>query len=216
MKKKIASLLLMLLCGFSAYTQAEMYDNCCCEDSCCEDTSNFYAEVFGGANFLQTEKNGGIKSDFQTGYIVSGSLGYNWRYGLRLEAEYAFRRNQYRKVHFFGRSFHLHGHFQSSSYMANLLWDLPLCNWGIDLWNITPFIGGGIGYDCQQLHAKNEGLIFNTTAKGFAWQVLAGLGYPITCNMDISVEYKFHQGRFCHLYNHSVGVGLTYKFGSGF
>lgn len=62
--------------------------------------------------------------------------------------------------------------------MANLLWDLPLANWGCEFWKIRPFIGGGIGYDFQQIHAHNAGFTFKKSKKNFAWQVIAGLGYP--------------------------------------
>ena len=52
-----------------------------------------YAKIFSGANFLQNTTINGNKSTYQTGYIVSGVLGYSWRYyGLRFESEYAFRR----------------------------------------------------------------------------------------------------------------------------
>ena len=196
---------------FSSNAQTEVYSDCCFES--CLDSNAFYAEIFGGANFLETEKSGGIKYDYQTGYIVSGSLGYRVCYGLRLEAEYAYRRNLLRKVNFFGRSFSMHGHFQSSSYMANLLWDLPLSRWGCEFWKIRPFIGGGIGYDFQQIKAHHAGFTYKDSKKHFAWQVMAGLGYPLFCNTDISLEYKYHQAGFTHIHNHSLGVGLTYKFG---
>ncbi len=55
-----------------------------------------------GANFLQNTTIDGNKSTYQTGYIIAGSLGYCWCYGLRLEAEYAFRRNAIKKIDFFG------------------------------------------------------------------------------------------------------------------
>ena len=135
------------------------------------------------------------------------------RYGLRLEAEYAFRRNAIKKIDFFVEGSSKHGHFQTSSYMANLLWDLPLSSWGCAFWNIQPFIGAGIGYDFQQMHSSNSRIIFNQKWNHFSWQVMAGLAYPIFCNTEITLEYKFHQGGR-HFYNHSIGIGLVYKFGS--
>jgi opacity protein-like surface antigen len=214
--KNFFLLMATILVSISANIQAQNCYDFCCGDPCNEYKNNFYAEILGGANFLQTETKGGIKSHYQTGYIVSGSLGYRWCYGLRGEAEYAFRRNCLKKAHFFERSFSIGGHFQSSSYMANVLWDLPLSDWGCDFWGIRPFIGGGIGYDFQQIRASSRGLSFKENKKNFAWQVIAGLGYPIFCNTDISLEYKFHKGGFKHLYNHSLGVGLTYNFDFGF
>lgn len=220
MKKIIAFFIASICLSMSAYIQADIQAEPCfenyCDDPCCDVPSNFYAEIFGGANFLQTETKCGIKSDYDTGYIVSGSLGYFWHYGLRLEAEYAYRRNSYRKVHFFGRGFGVHGHFQSSSYMANLLWDVPLLSCRcINLGNVQPFTGAGIGYDFQQIHGGRTGLNFKESKKHFAWQVIAGLEYPLFCNTDISIEYKFHKGGFNHIYSHSIGAGIKYKFGLG-
>jgi opacity protein-like surface antigen len=43
-------------------------------------------------------------------------------------------------------------------------------------------------------------------------QVMAGLAYWINCNIEGTLEYKFHQGG-SDFNNHAVGVGLVYKFG---
>lgn len=211
MKKKFISAFLGILIVSCADIFAQ--DNCYYEYECCKDNQNFYAEVFGGGNFLQTETHGGIKSNFKTGYIVGGSLGYRFCYGVRLEAEYAFRRNSFKSVHFFGRTFSMNGHFQSSSIMANLLWDIPFAAWGWNLCKIQPIIGAGVGYDLQRIHGVNETMIYDKTSRQFAWQVIAGLSYPIFCNTDISVEYIFHKGGFNYIYNHSIVGGLSIKFG---
>jgi opacity protein-like surface antigen len=207
MKKNILPLLLSLLFFMAADTQAQEWCNedfCCYEDSCCVDKTNFYAKILGGVNFLHNTSKDENKSTYETGYIIAGTLGYCWRNGLRLEAEYAFRRNAIRKIHFFVEGFSKHGHFQASSYMANLLW-------GCEFWNIQPFVGAGIGYDFQQMHASNTRIIFKQKWNHFSWQLMAGLAYPIFCNTEMTLEYTFHQGG-CHFNNHSLGVGLVYKF----
>ncbi len=89
----------------------------------------FLAELI----FCKTLQSDESKTKYKAGYIIAGSLGYCWNYGLNLEAEYAFRRNEIKKIHFFGQGSSKHGHFQTSSYMANLLWDLPLSTWGCAL-----------------------------------------------------------------------------------
>ncbi len=169
---------------------------------------NFYARILGGGNFLRHTSVDGNRADYQTGYVFAGSLGYCWRrYGLRLEGEYAFRRNNIHKMHFYPEGTSREGRFQTSSYMANLLWDFP-CTF----WKIRPFVGAGMGYDFEQMKASSSRIDFRQTWKNFSWQVMAGLAYPIFCNTDLTVEYQFHQGG-PHFYNNAIGIGLTYKFG---
>jgi len=203
MKKIIPLFLLSLL--FCMATDAQVQE-------CCVDAKNYYAKIFGGVNRLQTTDSQGVSSTYQPGYIFAGSLGYCWCYGLSVEAEYAYRRNEIRKSHFSGRPFSMHhGHFQSSSYMANLLWNLPLCSWGCTFWNMQPFIGAGIGYDFQHFNSTNSGFINRQHWNHFSWQLMAGVAYPIYCNTEMTFEYKYHQGG-CHFNHHSLGVGLVYKF----
>ncbi len=208
MKKNILLLLMPLLFFMAADAQAllalaDEHD----KDSCCVDETNFYAKILSGANFLQNTTINGNKASYKTGYIASGSLGYRWRpSGLRLEAEYAFRRNAIKEIHFVGQGISKNGHCQASSYMANL------SSWGCAFWNIQAFIGAGIGYDFQQMHSSNSRIVFNQKWNQFSWQVMAGLAYPIFRNTELTLEYKFHQGG-SHFYNHSIGVGLVYKFG---
>lgn len=208
MKKNIQLLLMSLSLLLAAAAQAQEFLD---EDFCCTNETDFYAKVLGGVNFLQNTEINGNKSTYQAGYIIAGSLGYCWNYGLCLEAEYAFRRNAISKIHFFSQGSSRHGHYQASSYMANLLWNLPLSLWGCTYCDIQSYIGAGIGYDFQQMHSSNHRIIFHQRWKHFSWQVMAGLAFPIFCNAEIDLEYKFHQGG-CHFCNHSLGVGLVYKF----
>ena len=78
MKKNIPLLLMSLLFFMAADAQAQEVAKLH-EDSCCIDKTNFYAKIFGGANFLQNTTIEGNKATYQTGYIVAGSLGYCWR-----------------------------------------------------------------------------------------------------------------------------------------
>jgi len=208
MKKNILYFLMPLLLSMGAAAQAQEW---CAEDTCCVDERNFYAKFLGGVNFLQDTTFQGNKSTYETGYIVAGSLGYISCYGINLEFEYAFRRNEIRKIHFFKEGSSKHGHLQTSSYMANLLWNVPLSLWGCRFWNIEPFIGAGVGHDFQHMYSSNSRINFHQKWNRFSWQVMAGLTYPFFCNTELTLEYKFHQGGH-HFYNHSIGVGLVYKF----
>lgn len=200
MRKFFSSLVVLLLLSGSAQA-ASQYKNyeSLINGSFCK--NRFYVEFFGGANFLESEHKEDASIKYRTGYMVAGSLGYRWCYGLRLEGEYAFRRNSVE-----GGS----NHFQSSSYMGNVIWDMPVEDWGCTLFGMVPFVGGGVGYDFQRVHLSDSDV--STDKKGLAWQVIAGLYYPVLPNGHISLEYKFHKGKSNSLQNHSIGVGFTYTF----
>lgn len=169
---------------------------------------NVYISFLGGANFVEFHQHEGIKPHFQTGYLLSGAVGYEWCNGLSLEAEYAYRRTSMSKIHYFGQDFHIPGSFQSSSYMANLIWDFPI---ECFLSDSSLFLGGGIGYDVQQFHASQDGFRLNDNKKGFSWQWMVGLEYLLCNQTKISLEYKFHKGPLKNVYNHAIGVGLSYE-----
>lgn len=199
-KKNIIQFTMLLLFFIAADAQAQ---ECCEEDPC------YYVKIWGGVNFLENTVITENRSAYCSGYIIAGSLGYCWDYGLSFEAEYAFRRNAIKEIHFFVEGYSERGHFQASSYMANLFWDLPLSSY---FENFQPFIGAGIGHDYQKMHSCNSRVVFKQKWNHFAWQLMAGISYPLYCNVDSTLEYKFHQGG-CRFYNHSVGVGIIYKFG---
>ncbi|MBS0585968.1 MAG: outer membrane beta-barrel protein [Verrucomicrobia bacterium] len=173
---------------------------------------NFYAEVLAGPNFVQKIVVDGNSSTYQTGYIVGGAVGWFWTMGLSLEAEYAYRRNSISTIYFFGQGSSNNGYFQTSSWMANLLWNLPLPSCNCSFFNIEPYVGAGIGCDFQKMKSSNSQILFRQKWTHLSWQVMVGLARPIFSNTAISLDYTFHQGG-CHFYNHSLEVGLTYKFG---
>lgn len=200
---------LLLLIPFLFFTTAQTHSQEWCDEQLFfVNQTNLYTKFFGGVNLLQHSRTDGNRSTFKAGYIIAGSLGYYLSCDLRLEAEYAFRRNAIKRIDFFVEDFSTRGHFQSSSFMANLLWDLPVSFCGC----AHPFIGIGLGYDFQQMHSSNSRIIFNQKWNSLSWQVMTGLIYPIFCNADMTLEYKFHQGGR-HFYSHSIGIGLWYRFG---
>lgn len=221
-------IILSLLSSFLIFTNAQA--NICCDFLSSISNGQFYAEIFSGANFLHGEVHDRVH--LKPGCVVSGSIGYRFCNGLRLEAEHSYRRNNFGKQRsyytYLNRQRFSSGYFQSFSYMANLLWDIPLCNWGCSFWNIQPFIGAGFGYETKfntlHFNFRNypNGMPFfggfkgdeTYKSEGFAWQVLAGLSYPIFCNTNISIEYRLHKANFEKAYNHAVGLGLMYNFGS--
>lgn len=203
--KKIILLGILAISSFSStLLQSNVFDI---------NNKNVYLTLFGGANFLDVNNSGGIKPNFHPGYIVAGELGLEFCSGYRFEVEYAYRRNTLKKLHFFGQNFTLPGHVQTSSYMANVLWDVPLIGYGKYKFCFKPYVGLGVGYDVQRWHAEQDNFFINENKKGFAWQLMTGLRYQFFDKFETNIEYKFHKGPLTKFYNHSIGLGLTYKFG---
>jgi OOP family OmpA-OmpF porin len=185
----------------------------------------FYVEGHGGANFVHAGKRSGLRHDFDTGYYVGGALGYRLCSGFRFEGEVTYRHNKIHRVRFDdvtdvtdsirvrGR-----GHLTSVSYMANLLYEIDTSCWDC-CWScgeIVPYFGAGIGYSQQRFRfCSRDPLVrdrFNDRENGFAWQIIAGLGYEFSPCADISIEYRFHKGHAERIYNHGVGVAAKYHF----
>ncbi len=187
-----------------------IFDNYCSQEICCE--NGFYAGILGGANFLENTPSHGFKANFDTGYSLTGLIGYRFCNGVRLEGEYTYRKNALNDAHirYYGNIDGLDGHFQSSAFIANVLWDLPLSSWGCDIGQIRPYLGAGLGYDYEQVKILDE----HNNGGNYAWQVMGGVSFPVVCNTDIVLEYKFHKSNAKHLYNNTVSVGVKYYFGS--
>ena len=207
MKKKLRQLLILPLVAIASGAEAQEQVT----KDCYADIKNVYVKIFGGANVLQNTSISENNATYNAGYIFSGSLGYCWDYGLHWEGEYAFRRNAIDEIKFFSQGNSHDGHFQTSSYMANMLWYVPLSSWTNKCWNFRPLMGLGIGYDFQQMIASNSRIDFNQKFYVFSWQGMLGFAYAFPYNTELTLEYKFHQGD--NFYNHAVGLGFAYKFG---
>ncbi len=172
----------------------------------------FYVGGFGGANFLQTKKKQEFEYKFRTGYAIGGFAGYKWCQGFRAEGEVSYRHNRLKSIELLETDICMHGNFSSWSFMANGLYDLNLGCWDSCYGAIIPYIGGGIGYSHQKLKINSHGLHASGTENGFAWQIIAGLGYEISPCTDIDVEYRFLKGHAKHFYNHVVALTAKYHF----
>lgn len=211
MKKFVLPFLAVIMLLITVQSEAMNYGDFYQDISCPDERCNFYAEIFGGANYIETQTRKNIKFDFDTGFMVAGTYGYRLCYGFRFEIEYAYRRNPLKKIYFYDISHKFSGRYQSNAAMANLVWDIPFNNY-FCTWLFQPFIGGGVGLDYQEIQAKSRRFCCHKKKKQFAWQAVAGIKYPIFCNMNIFAEYRFHKGGFRKFENHTIGGGLTYNF----
>jgi outer membrane protein OmpA-like peptidoglycan-associated protein len=181
----------------------------------------------------------GLKFPGSNGFAALGSLGYGFGNGLRIELEGDYRRNN--PGHLGGTSFPtaLSGDIRSTAVMANALFDLDIgYPW------VFPYLGAGAGYawtNLNQITATGTTqpwqVHVDDTEGAFAWQVIAGLSFPMpnVPGLSLTTEYRFlgelgpdafkatsvqgmppvaGAGNFDlrSQYNHSVLFGLRYAF----
>lgn len=176
----------------------------------------FYVSGNASCNFLTNSKKHHAKLTFEPGYLLAPAIGYRFCNGIRLEAEFAYRRNENKKAKYLGFSHRIGGHLETFSGLANVYYDLPVC------WYVKPYVGVGIGYAYSDIRAKVRFIDENSEVNsaslkgrrdGFAWQAIAGVTYPLCDNIDVAVEYRFFQNvSLKRAYNNDIGATLRYFF----
>jgi opacity protein-like surface antigen len=187
------------------------------------EAGEIYVGAFGGVNLLEDADLGVGGYDFkfedEAGWAVGGALGYAFDFGLRTEAEAAYRRNEHDEGKVAGVEFDLDGETTALSFMANLWYDVPRS------FPVRPFIGGGGGMAKIGLEDnEGEGLdIADDSDWVFAYQLGAGLGYEISPGLSVSAEYRFFRTEDPEIEafaldadyeyrSHSVLIGVRYGF----
>lgn len=169
--------------------------------------SGFYLNGNVFCNFAKREKHQNSKATLNPGIFVAPAVGYQFCNGLRVEGEFGYRYNDLKRLKFYGTSFCLHGHLETFSGLANVYYDIPLC------WCLKPYIGGGIGYGYSKIRMRQGNFACTRHNCGFAWQVMAGIAYPVCDNVDFAMEYRFFRNeRISCFQNHDIGGGLRYYF----
>ena len=82
----------------------------------------------------------------------------------------------------------------SQSIMANIYWDLPFAMSGF-----SPFVGAGIGWAGNKMHevlTVDGGTFFlpEGTASNLAWQLMGGLSFPISPQINVDLFYRYFDG----------------------
>jgi len=206
-----------------------------------------YIGAGAGYNFLQDVdvrpspglRTPGLNLTGSSGFAGVGSVGYGFGNGVRLELEGSYRQTS--PGHLTGTVFPtaLGGELRSAAVMANALFDMDI---GVP-W-LYPYVGLGAGYawtSLDNLAATGTNYPFalrtNDTEGGFAYQVIAGLSFPIpnVPGLSITSEYRFFEtvgpqafkastvqgappvvgaGNFDlrNQYSHSLLLGVRYAF----
>ena len=159
----------------------------------------FYLGAFGGLNFLDeadgTANLGGptditVEVESDLGWVAGAAAGYAFDFGLRAEAELAYRRNALDRATIPPVSVDLEGDTTALSIMGNLWFDIPLDG------AIRPFIGGGLGMAQVSLNDVEVGPLGGGTFVDdsdmvFAYQLGGGVAFRIAPGLDLTAEYRY-------------------------
>lgn len=141
-----------------------------------DDTDFGYTRVNPGPiNTLDT-------AEFDTGWAALATIGYGFEKNWRVELEGGYRSNDFDLTLPVGAAFPTNGELTEITAMINLIYDVPLTD-KLDL-----NVGIGAGADYAKL---NDDRIVNDADTNFAYQLVAGLTYKLTSQLDLSLTYRF-------------------------
>src|SRR5688572_4511161 len=123
--------------------------------------------------------------DVDRSVLFSGSAGFKIPDGLRFEFDASHVNFDIETISVNGTVYSAEGDIAQTILLGNLIYDLPITNrWAVAL---GAGIGGGWAAPEVSVAAGPTGL--SKTEAGFAWQLIAGLVYSITPQLDIQVDY---------------------------
>lgn len=162
-----------------------------------------YMEVFGGLTLYPNLDYAGTDYKMDNGYNLGGSFGASLNQNVDLEFEIFYTKTSYT-----GFS----DEFTSLSLMTNAYYNYPITE------KLVGYVGAGVG--AMQI-AYDSSTVAYSQHWVFAYQLMAGIRYPIYQNIDIFTEYRFSDAaNDATLYStdnveyksHNFTVGLRYNF----
>ena len=153
--------------------------------------SHWYTAVKGGLNAGAdadvTGINVPISISTETGAAVLWTVGYA-RNQWRVESELSWRRNDLDQVSGPGGSVSVGGTLRNFAWMVNGIYEVPMTNL------FTPFLLGGIGLarvEGEVTSVAGYDVTVDDDKTSFAYQVGAGVEYPLSKDFAFEVSYRF-------------------------
>lgn len=198
-----------------------------------------YVDLGGGYNLVQNQ-HGHFSNDpanasmltksssqyrHDAGFTGFGAVGWGFGNGLRLEAEGLYNYSEINHRAPTAATGVTSGHDQSYGGMLNVLYDIDLKQFGIDV-PVTPFVGVGAGYLWQNVsptttrYSNGNVSRLGGTNGGFAYQGIVGAAYdiPNMPGLQLTAQYRmvgqaFSDGPFTMTsYTNGVGKSVGHAF----
>jgi opacity protein-like surface antigen len=174
-------------------------------------------QYFGiDAGLNNAEPHNSSNHGLKMGMVVAVKYGYTFTTGLRAEAEIAYRYNNFKTKYNVAHNDDFviskaYQSFHSWAYMVNGLYDVA----NLNVYDITPYFGVGIGYCQNTLRNKFKSQTRSTIDKEkdnrFAYQGIIGAKYAINSTLSSAVEYHYFCGK-SHAKEHSVHMSVIRNF----
>ena len=159
-------------------------------------STGWYVGLSGGANWLEDNTLDFVppagaaiptfNTDSDTGWVVTGQIGYKWASNWRVEFELGYRENDGNLATFPGGVAIPASTFDVTEFtqMVNVLYDFPITD------KFTFSLGAGIGGDLVDLTTTGFGGV-NDDDYVLAGQLIAQASYAVSNRLDLYVDYHY-------------------------
>ncbi|WP_054531912.1 outer membrane protein [Erythrobacter sp. SG61-1L] len=156
-----------------------------------------------------------VDGDYAAGFDLGGFVGYDFGV-IRVEGEVAYKDMDADETS--AGDFGADGNVNVLTGMVNALLELGDGQ-------VSAFAGGGVGYASVNLDVDDTLPYLDDQASGFAWQLLTGMRFRVSKNIDLGIKYRMLQVQdlnFVDAYEddlhgnlrtHSLMGGITVNFG---
>ncbi|MEM9017942.1 MAG: outer membrane beta-barrel protein, partial [Verrucomicrobiota bacterium] len=166
-----------------------------------------------------------IDFDLNSGWTAGGGVGFysSLFNGSRFEIEGSYTSNDNGNLTY--ANFELPADFtiETIAVMFNFLKEVPLGETGA-----TGYFGPGVGWHTTEFRGDIDTIKYSDRDSGFAWQLIAGVDFPLTERLALFTQYRFlvldseltHETDFGDFrqtttsspYSHAVMVGARVSF----
>ncbi|MDF1823475.1 MAG: outer membrane beta-barrel protein [Verrucomicrobiales bacterium] len=129
-----------------------------------------------------------INMDFDNGFTLGGGVGvYSGLLGgSRFEIEGFSTQNDSGYLEYAGFELPADFELRTLAIMFNMLKEVPLGETGA-----KAYFGGGVGYATTTFEGDLDTILYDNENAGFAWQLIAGVDFPVTESFSIFTQYAF-------------------------
>lgn len=129
-----------------------------------------------------------INFDLDNGLTLGGGIGVYSGFlgGSRFEIEGFQTTNENGFLSFDSFELPANLEVETMAVMFNMLKEIPLGHTGS-----TAYFGGGVGYATTSLHGDIDTIGYDDEDAGFAWQLIAGVDFPVTESLSLFTQYAY-------------------------